>query len=46
MITREISKKKQRKQRNDYDSWVYDGDLHDATKKFTETQSDGIYCLG
>ena len=43
MITQEISK---RKERNNYDSWVYAGDLHNATKKFTKTQSEGIYCLG
>ncbi len=43
MNTREIPK---RKQRDDYDSWMYDRDLNDAMRKLAGTQSDSKYCLG
>ena len=36
----------ERKERDDYDSWVYDGDLNDAMSKFAGTQGDSKYCLG
>lgn len=29
-----------RQERNDYDSWMYDGDLNDAMRKFARTQGD------
>ena len=33
------------KERDDYDSWMYDRDVNDAMRKFAGTQSDSKYCL-
>ena len=35
----------ERKERDDYDLWMYDGDLNDAMMKFAATQGDSKYCL-
>ena len=37
---REIPEKKEKE---DYDSWMYDGDLNDAMRKFAATQGDSKY---
>ena len=39
---REIS---ERKGRDDYDLWMYDGGLNDAMRKFAAIQGDSKYCL-
>ena len=36
----------ERKEREDSNSWVYDGDLNDAMREFVRIQSDCKYCLG
>lgn len=33
-----------RKDRDNYDSWMYDGDLNDAMRKFAAMQGNSKYC--
>ena len=33
----------ERKERDDYDSWMYDLDLNDVMRKFAATQGDSKY---
>ena len=35
----------ERKEREDFDSWMYDGDLNDAMREFVRTQGNSKYCL-
>ncbi len=35
----------EKKERDDYNLWMYDGDLNDAMRKFAGTQGDSEYCL-
>lgn len=35
----------QKKKRDNYDLWVYNGDLNDAMKKFAETQGDSKHSV-
>lgn len=42
LVKREIP---ERKEKDDYDLWMHDGDLNDAMKKFAAMQSNNKYCL-
>ena len=33
----------EKKERDNYDLWIYDGDLNDAMRKFAVTKGDGKY---